>query len=774
MLRICPACDQSVLDEDVTECPFCGASMSGKPGAKKPAPTSASPRKSPRKKPEQKPKDDNPFDQPPAKSATAIQAAPKPMKGRLMKVVCPMCDVPGFVPKKAAGRDVRCPNKKCMVPIFKAPELKKRVEEPEEAPKSSSPIPIIAGVVLLLVAAGVGYALMGGGDDSGTAKYDPLPQKTGPASDPTPEDNPPAQPVKEAKTAFALREEVFELLQEAAEGNSKEDRPFCRRMEAEGFAVMGKDAAEVAAKARLIDVNTSQDHFEAFPLLDVAWQQIENGEDAGSMIKQALVPARGVSAVGRSEFDIRIALAAAMAAEGKQADAVETLTSARSLEQPLDLEAARAAGALAISMVAADKGAVVPDAVTEWQNPLWSATAVVLCIRGQVAAAVELAKTIEDKQVRADTLAAIASVEAANGRTATEAVNAASEPAELARVNAGAAYGASGTDKARADRYLDAAVAAAEGLPEPKPMPAPSVKLFYESEYPEEMPSVLACLAYGEIARAEASLGRQAAAETLLKAIYHAHSFCHPPAFSRTWSDRLGNARKLQATLARELNLNEQATRDAANRFKRKVNNLEQRVKTRTALESDLLAQVAASKLAGNAWALTNPATIKDSLLNAERLTESTLPWRVAIGMLRFEDKDAIAAAKALRTAPDVVLNDVLNAYSVVNTPARAGRSIAPPRGIQISRLRPILQLVDRYVAEDPMAAVDFARSIQNDGWSREMLRLVGSRIGRSQEVSKLDEIVAGLKLESPERTAIYRGLLTGLTYNPEFKSPAK
>ena len=35
-LRFCPACNQSVLDDDATDCPFCGASMSGKPGAAAP------------------------------------------------------------------------------------------------------------------------------------------------------------------------------------------------------------------------------------------------------------------------------------------------------------------------------------------------------------------------------------------------------------------------------------------------------------------------------------------------------------------------------------------------------------------------------------------------------------------------------------------------------------------------------------------------------------------------------------------------------------------
>ena len=42
--RTCPACQASVLEDDVEDCPFCGASMSGKPAAK-PKPTATAPAK---------------------------------------------------------------------------------------------------------------------------------------------------------------------------------------------------------------------------------------------------------------------------------------------------------------------------------------------------------------------------------------------------------------------------------------------------------------------------------------------------------------------------------------------------------------------------------------------------------------------------------------------------------------------------------------------------------------------------------------------------------
>ena len=45
-------------------------------------------------------------------ASQAIQATAKPEKGRLLKVVCPMCEQVGFVPKNAVGKSVKCANEK--------------------------------------------------------------------------------------------------------------------------------------------------------------------------------------------------------------------------------------------------------------------------------------------------------------------------------------------------------------------------------------------------------------------------------------------------------------------------------------------------------------------------------------------------------------------------------------------------------------------------------------------------------------------------------------
>jgi len=122
-LPTCPSCGQSVLDDDATDCPFCGASMSSAAKSKaaggKPAPQKATPKK--------QPTNDDPFaiEQAPT-SKKVVLCSRKPMKGRLHRVVCPMCDTQGFIPQAAIGRQVKCANTECLVPIFTAQKMAQR------------------------------------------------------------------------------------------------------------------------------------------------------------------------------------------------------------------------------------------------------------------------------------------------------------------------------------------------------------------------------------------------------------------------------------------------------------------------------------------------------------------------------------------------------------------------------------------------------------------------------------------------------------------------
>ena len=166
LLPTCPSCGQSVLDDDAVNCPFCDASMKGKPGAK-PAPQAAKPSasaaaaKKAAASEKAKAADDNPFGtDSPTTSRKAIQLLAKPGKGKLHRIVCPMCEAPGFCEKAAAGKYVRCPSETCPMPFFTAPALegdksdevaaKSVAAVSQEPAKKRSPlIPLVIGVAVL-------------------------------------------------------------------------------------------------------------------------------------------------------------------------------------------------------------------------------------------------------------------------------------------------------------------------------------------------------------------------------------------------------------------------------------------------------------------------------------------------------------------------------------------------------------------------------------------------------------------------------------------------
>ena len=174
---VCPACGQSVIDDDAEDCPFCGASMKAKPGAKpaaqkssaaaggkpgtaaKPVATQAKSGGGGKQAPGKSDGDDFPFDTEIPGAKTAVQAMPGLSKGRSLKVVCPMCETAGYVPPTSAGKEVKCANPKCMVPIFKAPVPVAEAPPPPPPRKSNVMLIGIITTVVMVVGGGIAYVV---------------------------------------------------------------------------------------------------------------------------------------------------------------------------------------------------------------------------------------------------------------------------------------------------------------------------------------------------------------------------------------------------------------------------------------------------------------------------------------------------------------------------------------------------------------------------------------------------------------------------------------
>ena len=454
---VCPACGQSVLDDDAEDCPFCGSSMKAPPGAKPAAPkpaagANAKPGAAPSKpgaaatsKPTtagrgtsaNKPgggtagaADDFPFDADLPASKSAIQAMPNATRQRSLQVVCPMCETAGYVPPTAAGQEVKCANPKCLMPVFKAPATV--IEAPPPPPKKSNLLPIIGVTAAVLVVAGLGMFVLPGllarnpkpsgmsdearelmaemaKGNSGTPKTstkttpaNTTPSNTATTPDTTKNGETNTSPApKSAKTAII---EALKQLDDACLIGDRRQRskPYCRQLAAEAHALAGEAAAAREHLAQLIVVGKDVPYYRIVPNLELFWSEWSAGDKAaaGKSLDAALADAPKIPKVGRNQLEIAGRLAAALAAGGRIPDALAVLQAHQSAE---------ADGQLAAHLQMATDGRLARltniRAVLPWSAPQAVAATAVLVVRGQRTAAREWAVAQPSDEAKSECLA---------------------------------------------------------------------------------------------------------------------------------------------------------------------------------------------------------------------------------------------------------------------------------------------------------------------------------------------------------------------------------
>ena len=355
-LPSCPSCGQSVLDDDATDCPFCGATMSGgsPPAATVPPENTTPPdgvaSDTPPAEPADVSKENDPFAVDPSVTHRAIPAAPKPTQKRSWRVSCPMCETPGFVPRQAAGREVKCANPECLVPIFTAP-AGKSASKPDESVSAADDDTQAGGkgtliALMLLVAAGAA----GGG----FWYFNNIPPKTsepgitagnvqsgfGPTDTPavvsaTPPENNPVKaasdvPPKEESDGISIaliRKQAPGLMIAAAqEREDNRSKPFCRQLTAEFFASVGQVDQALAELKQLTQVGPDLPHLHITTLVDL-WQHKQGSAPAspGPQLNEAVQRSSNLTATDPFAVDVIQALGCALVASGQTALAETTI-----------------------------------------------------------------------------------------------------------------------------------------------------------------------------------------------------------------------------------------------------------------------------------------------------------------------------------------------------------------------------------------------------------------------------------------------------------------
>lgn len=437
-LPTCPSCGQSVLDDDAADCPFCGAAMDGKKTAK--APKAVKKKKATRKPPADEAEDD-PFAVARTPSAgDVIPCARKPVRGRSQRVVCPMCDTQGFVPKSAFGKQVKCANKECLVPIFtaegkggegakpKAPSRAAQENKPArkvttEDAGTKKPYVMYGIVGLVLVggtAAFVAWSNSQGEDSLGPMKpIRPVASNNDPEPD-EPEDSPdqPAPTVVEEVPEYQKRALLLveDMISHSRVNTGNRDKAFCRRLTADAYLLLGQPSeaqAEFEQMARVSrEPGRKTQFYKIIPFLNQYWLSIQSGEeDAAEYLNQAValkeqIPERGGLAIQSS-----IHLAATLVHSGDVASATAVCSKMnvdRTVESRVDSVVAGAWESLFPILTHNGREPYSPLAMQLWKRPVPTAVAAELAIRQEWESALNWVQSIEDKDVAADALTVVA------------------------------------------------------------------------------------------------------------------------------------------------------------------------------------------------------------------------------------------------------------------------------------------------------------------------------------------------------------------------------
>ncbi len=690
-LPTCPHCGQSVLDEDVDECPFCGESMSAKPSGKKkkkPQPAPAPPAEKPAaekaatktetKRPAPTSKaagEEEPFAVDKVAMSGAIPLRPKPTKGRTYKVVCPMCETPGYTSPKAGGREVKCANPKCLVPIFTCPEPPPApVEEspPEPAGLSTTQLGLISVVAFAAIGAGIWFFVLpkhatppspNGVNPLATNNNNPTPTETK-DNEIKPQPKPPV-PVQPAGPDLAkLREEAPERMirisQQTGGRLKNRNKPLSVHWIALAYAQMGELEKAEDQMDRLSKFGDDEPHYRVLPWVEIGWKQREREESAKAAADKALQFAQDIPASLQESWNEAVSLSALLVTLNRTAETRPLMQ--RNLGDADDQELWRNIMSVSLDRTFNLEAAQAHRPVILPANPAWSGVVWQLVFHDAPATALDWAKSAPSLAAQSEALIAWGEAVVAKSlmekRPAdTKSLDASIaelpgsdwQPVVIARAYArmGQRYAAAG-NQAQAEASLKTAQTALASLRKSKPMPTPGMKDLYEAKFPSMQPEETAAAATFEVARLQSSLNQtDAAGQSIQQGLSILRSLApSPTAALKLQRDVKISGDFVRSDLQNALSINsDDEARRAFRTYQQKVNELKDRADARFALQVSLLSQAAQWKLADKVQAeiLQTPAADAGA---SEPYLETALPW-VVLEELHGQDSAQAGALQA-------------------------------------------------------------------------------------------------------------------------------
>lgn len=695
--RTCPACNSSVLEDDAEDCPFCGASMSGKAKPKKPAaakpaaPAKGSPAKAtspkggaaaatkgaakpkPAAKPSAEPDAEaDPFEVDTSALRRAAAVSPRQTKTKSLRIVCPMCETPGFISPSDAGRDVRCCNDSCMVPVFKAPRPKQKevVEEKPASGLSTAMLGLIATVAVAVIGVGVYFfVLKEEPKDPGPTITEPV--KRGPSEEELQSLIPKSGLVQEtqgppATPAEILKKSLEELPKVAQQRDNNRSVEFGLQLTIGAFAIADK-MADAKSYMKQLDrlVRRRASFYKIEPLVEMAWQQLANGDRdaANATAEEAAGLAKSLPDTSRRTVDAATELSALLAALGRM-DEASAIIRREQRDSPRGQLSAIWRSSLNFKTFDVDWEAERPYHILV-HDPMWVSVVETLVARGSEDRALEVARAAPSRTAREACVAAwtgglcrITGGDLNGIKSRIDSVAKEETPAAQVRMYAAAADAALNRQQDEtAKQYLEAARAVLAQLPEPKTVAVPSMASLYESDgrphagLPNPAPARGAAVAAGDVALIELRVGQTDAAwESIQQAIRH----CMAMAPSRTQTAALLERCEKQEGSVRQqldstLNLRGDRTKifNAFNRYRAQCGRLHEEAIRRYELQVELLRAVAQRGLQEKVWPYVVERQNSSDQGVREPFFQSTLPG-LTLAIARAQGQsDLVSAVQA-------------------------------------------------------------------------------------------------------------------------------
>lgn len=551
------------------------ASPSPKPSAARSAPT-----------PNDDADADDPFGVDAASNSRAILLSPRPAKGKTLRLVCPMCETAGFAGPDVSGKEVKCCNEQCALPVFTAPKGEKAsvATDPRALAAPTAAVAAVpkkkASPALLLTV--IGTVFLAGGslwffvfNEPGVKPPPALPPSPGsnpiaavPLA-PTTEKNTDEKPAEKAQPrGEEMRAAILPVIVETALKTEKNrSKHFCRRMAADAYVEAGNLAAARDNIEQLLKLTPKLAYHQVPPLTQIAWRAMAagNADAAKAALEEALVSEPELKGASRLTFDALTDLAALLFVNGRVADA-KSLMKRENLvlsgsSMSLSMLARRAH--LLHSFDVDEAAASLP--IIPWKSPQWVMTTIILVLRGHADQGADWIKLALDAETKADCWAAwgdvIVAANTSDAATKDEAIAAklkAETPATQARVWARVASArAAAKQSAAASKAIANAATAMKAVPVPADFVLLEMKELMKQELSEAITPRLNAIAAAEVARAQTQLGQLApAAESLTAALQHlrGHAPC-PFAAGRLFEATSRDTNAVKAQLKKALDL---------------------------------------------------------------------------------------------------------------------------------------------------------------------------------------------------------------------------